>query len=125
MKYSDDNTKILNMTIPIQSDSNEYNFFKMIDSFVNYKDLVSNKTLHKILKTNDVNNNYIKAKIYLNTGLYVGTERKSIADLHDFYNYLKEGAKNRIKKLTKSFFKTAQAEGEAGIFCIFVHFLSQ
>jgi hypothetical protein len=95
-KYLDDNTKILNMTIPIQSGSKEYNFFKMIDSFVDYKSLVNNKTLHKILKTNDVNNNYIKAKIYLNTGLYVGTERKSIADLHDFYNYLKEGTKIRI-----------------------------
>jgi hypothetical protein len=47
-KYLDDNTKILNMTIPIQSDSKEYNFFKMIDSFVDYKSLVNNKTLHKI-----------------------------------------------------------------------------
>ena len=64
-KYLDDNAKILNMTIPIQSDSNEYNFFEMIDSFVDYKNLVSNKTLHKILKANDVNNNYIKANKYI------------------------------------------------------------
>ena len=95
-KYLDDNTKILNMTIPILSDSQEYKFFTMIDNFVDDKNLVSGKTLHKIIKTNDENNHYIKAKIYLNTGLYIGTERKSITDLHDFYNYLKEGTKIRI-----------------------------
>ena len=48
-KYLDDNTKILNMTIPILSDSQEYKFFTMIDNFVDDKNLVSGKTLHKII----------------------------------------------------------------------------
>ena len=40
----------------------------------------------------------------------------SFACMWQMFPKFKEGAKNRIKKLTKSFFKTAQAEGEAGIF---------
>ena len=95
-KYLDDNTKILNMTIPILSDSQEYNFFTMIDNFVGDKNLVSGKTLHKIIRTNDENNHYIKAKVYLDTALFVGNERASITDIHDFYPFLKEGEKIRF-----------------------------
>lgn len=97
-KYLEEDAKSVALTVPIEEDSDLYKFFRMLGDTVLTKTPMKGKMFHNFVGTRGEGEHHIKFKLYLNTTevfLMKGGWRDTRA-LHDFYDYLTEGARVRI-----------------------------
>ena len=95
-KYIADDTKSINLKIPIERESETFLFFDMLDNYLFSKHLMKGKTLHKFVKMEEGDKFYLKVKLYNDTGVFIEKEKQEIHNLNDFRKYLTEGTKVRL-----------------------------
>ena len=90
-KYLTDDSKSINLTIPINKGDASYTFLTSMDkSLKKLCKFVNNKKYHSLVREKD-GEYYIKFKIYLNTALFDSNKNRiSITSFHDFYKYLRQ-----------------------------------
>ena len=85
----------IGLTIPIAEGDELHKFFSEVDNFLEAKELMPKKTLHKLVSNKDGLLS-VKFKLYLNTIVFVGKEEKKVSNIYDYYNNLTEGRDVRI-----------------------------
>ena len=87
----------MSLTIPLDEKSSLYEFFNTLDTFVESKNLIPNKSLNKFIKRKD-DNIFLKMKLYITTHIFLdkNTQPEINHSIQDFYKYFKEYDEIRI-----------------------------
>jgi hypothetical protein len=94
--YLTEDSKSLNLTVPLERDSPAHVVLEAIDNNPPSQKGFSNRKYHKVVKAKE-GNFFLRFKLYLDTALFdKDRNRISIASLHDFYRYLRDGKKVKI-----------------------------
>ena len=95
-KYTTDDMKSINLTIPTTKNDKDYEIFSAIDDKLSKMNILPNKIYHSLVSEKD-DACYLKFKLYLDTGLFdKDKNRISITSLFDFYKYLGEDTQLKI-----------------------------
>ena len=110
-KFISDDTKSINLTVPIIKNDDNYMVLTAIDHNISKAIVFPKKKYHSLISEKE-NNYFLKFKIYLNTGLFdKNKNRISITSLIDFVKYLQGGS---TIKIVFGFSKLWQMNSEYG-----------
>ena len=110
-KFITDDTKSINLTIPITKDDDTFIVLSSIDDNLSNAKISPTNNYHPIIHKKD-NSYYLMFKIYLNTGLFdKDKNRISITSLHEFHQYLREYTKVRLVFTFSKLWKMANEYG--------------
>ena len=95
-KFTSDDSKSLNLTIPTDKDDNIYIALSAVDENIRKLKILSSKKYHPLISFKD-GEYYLKFKLYPNTNLFDKDKNKiNLTSLLDFYKYVRQGTSIKI-----------------------------